>query len=103
LGRIPTALEFPQTEFPPGITAAADFYLRNPTKIRMKLKVVLREDPEDGGYNVSCPALLGCHSQGETKEDALENIKDAIQGCLEVLNEKVQVKDLHERVVEIVI
>ncbi len=30
------------------------------------------------GYSVSCPSLPGCHSQGETKEEALENIKDAI-------------------------
>ncbi|WP_255332948.1 type II toxin-antitoxin system HicB family antitoxin [Methanocalculus taiwanensis] len=39
----------------------------------MKFQVVVREDPEDGGYNVSCPAIPGCHSQGETVEEALEN------------------------------
>ena len=53
----------------------------------MKLKVVLREDKVDGGYNVSCLTLPGCHSQGETVEEAVENIKDAITGYLEVLNE----------------
>jgi len=52
----------------------------------MNLKVIVKEDKEDGGYNVSCPALPGCHSQGETVEEALENIKDAIEGCLAVLN-----------------
>jgi hypothetical protein len=44
----------------------------------MKFKLVMKEDSEDGGYNVSCPALPGCHSQGDTMEEALENIKDAI-------------------------
>jgi predicted RNase H-like HicB family nuclease len=51
--------------------------------------LIIREDPEDGGYVVSCPAIPGCHSQGETLEEARENIKDAISGCIEVLNERV--------------
>ena len=54
----------------------------------MIFKVVLRSDLEDGGFNISCPALPGCHSQGDTEEEAIENIKDAIRGCLEVLNER---------------
>ena len=56
----------------------------------MKFKVVLGPDVEDGGFNVSCPALPGCHSQGETMNEALANIKDAIEGCLEVLNERAR-------------
>ncbi|HEC93552.1 MAG TPA: type II toxin-antitoxin system HicB family antitoxin, partial [Candidatus Atribacteria bacterium] len=39
----------------------------------MKFKVVLEEDEEVGGYVVSCPAIPGCHSQGDTVEEALEN------------------------------
>jgi predicted RNase H-like HicB family nuclease len=54
----------------------------------MNLKVVIEEDVEDGGYVVSCPALPGCHSQGESIEEALENIEDAIRGCIEALNER---------------
>jgi predicted RNase H-like HicB family nuclease len=50
----------------------------------MKFKVVLQE-AEEGGYIVSCPALPGCHSQGDTAEDALENIKEAITGCMDSL------------------
>ncbi len=57
--------------------------------VLMKFRVIIREDPEDGGYVVSCPAIPGCHSQGETLEEALDNIKDAISGCIEVLNERV--------------
>jgi predicted RNase H-like HicB family nuclease len=54
----------------------------------MIYKVVVTPDPEDGGFTVSCPAISGCHSEGETIEEALENIKDAIQGCIGVLNER---------------
>jgi len=56
----------------------------------MIFKVVLRPDPEDGGFNISCPALPGCHSQGDTEDEAIENIRDAIVGCLEALNQRVQ-------------
>ncbi|MBI5696004.1 MAG: type II toxin-antitoxin system HicB family antitoxin [Nitrospirae bacterium] len=52
----------------------------------MKYKVVL-EKAEEGGYTVYVPALKGCVSEGETEEEALENIKDAIKGYLEVLEE----------------
>lgn len=41
----------------------------------MNRKVVLEEDSEDGGFIVSCPAVAGCHSEGETVEEALEKIK----------------------------
>nr|WP_319539152.1 type II toxin-antitoxin system HicB family antitoxin [uncultured Methanospirillum sp.] len=57
---------------------------------QMNLKVVIEEDTEDGGFIVTCPALPGCHSEGETVEEALVNIRDAIQGCLAVLNERAQ-------------
>ncbi len=59
----------------------------------MKLKIVLKEDHEDGGFNVSCPALPGCHSQGETVEEAIKNIKDAISGCIEALNDRAKTVD----------
>ena len=51
----------------------------------MKFRVVLEPDLEEGGFIVSCPSLPGCHSQGETLEEALNNIQDAIKGYLEVL------------------
>ena len=43
---------------------------------------------EDFGYVAHCPAIPGCHSQGNTMEEAIENIKDAIRGCLSVLDEE---------------
>ena len=53
----------------------------------MHLKVIIEEDEEVGGYVVSCPSLPGCFSQGDTVEEALENIKEAAQACLESLGE----------------
>jgi predicted RNase H-like HicB family nuclease len=50
---------------------------------------VIIEKGEDFGYVVHCPAIPGCHSQGNTVEEAIENIKDAIKGCLSVLDEEV--------------
>ncbi len=44
--------------------------------------VVVREEP-DGGFVVSNPAIQGCYSQGETIEEALANIKEATELCLE--------------------
>jgi len=55
----------------------------------MKYKVVISEG-EDGWYVVECPSIPGCVSQGKTVEEALENIKDAMYGCLEVLNERIE-------------
>jgi len=48
----------------------------------MKFTVVL-EPEEVGGYSASCPALPGCVSQGETLDEALANIREAIEGILE--------------------
>ena len=50
--------------------------------------VILHPDLEEGGFWVECPALPGCASQGDTVEEALMMIKDAIIGHLEVIAEK---------------
>jgi antitoxin HicB len=48
---------------------------------------VLLEPDQDGGYVVVCPSLPGCYSQGETIQEALANIREAIELCLEDLQE----------------
>lgn len=63
----------------------------------MNYKVVLHRSEE--GYSVSCPALPGCWSQGETEQEALDNIQDAISEYLAVVNESV--RDLEVREVEV--
>ena len=51
----------------------------------MKLKIVLKPS-EEGGFTVYVPSLPGCISEGDTKEEALENIKEAIDLYIEVLD-----------------
>ena len=51
----------------------------------MEYKTVLEPDPDDGGYVVHCPALPGCYSQGDTREEAIKNIREAIQAYIESL------------------
>jgi len=55
----------------------------------MEYPIVIEKDPEAGGYVVFCPTLKGCVSQGETEEEALENIKDAIKTYLESVEDLV--------------
>ena len=53
----------------------------------MKFTVTLNRD-EDGVWVVECPSIPGCVSQGKTRDEALENIAEAIQLCLEVRAEQ---------------
>jgi antitoxin HicB len=52
-----------------------------------EFEVVLQPE-EEGGFSVSVPALPGCHTQGETHDEALAMAKDAIEGYLEVLERR---------------
>lgn len=49
----------------------------------MKIKVVVHE-AEEGGYWAEVPAIPGCATQGETMEELLRNLHEAIEGCLSV-------------------
>lgn len=49
----------------------------------MKLKVIIH-DAEEGGYWAEVPAIPGCATQGETFEELLQNIYEAVDGCLSV-------------------
>ncbi len=50
----------------------------------MKFRIHIEQD-EDGKFVASCPTLPGCWSQGETRQEAVKNISDAIEGYLESL------------------
>ncbi len=50
----------------------------------MDFKVFLARDEEYDGYVVVCPSLPGCYSQGHTVEEALANIREAIELCLKI-------------------
>ena len=49
----------------------------------VKLKVILHE-AEEGGYWAEVPSIEGCVSQGETLDAVIENISEAVEGCLSV-------------------
>ena len=60
----------------------------------MKYKVLLKRTDE--GFSVSCPGLPGCWSQGQTEEEALANIHDAIHEYLSVRDDLLKEGDVRE-------
>ena len=65
-----------------------------------RFPVTIYQDEEDW-YIVECPIVPGCMSQGETKEEALQNIQEAIQLCLEVRREKGMPLTIESQEVEV--
>lgn len=67
----------------------------------MKLKVIIHE-AEEGGYWAEVPAIPGCMTQGETFDELLQNIYEAVEGCLSIeIDESIQSKNT--RVLEIAV
>lgn len=64
----------------------------------MRYKVVLEESDE--GFAVSVPSLPGCHSQGVTEQEALENIADAIREYLAAIHDRLRQANTREVEVE---
>ena len=67
----------------------------------MKFTVTLDRD-EDGVWVVECPSIPGCVSQGRTRDEALENVKDAITACLAVRCERGMPLTVETRQVEVI-
>ncbi|MBX3294722.1 MAG: type II toxin-antitoxin system HicB family antitoxin [Acidobacteria bacterium] len=67
----------------------------------MKLKVVVHE-AEEGGYWAEVPAIPGCATEGDTFEELLANLYEAIEGCLSVDVQPIQVGD-RTRLLEIAV
>lgn len=66
----------------------------------MKMHVHIEQD-EAGYFVAEVPALPGCLSQGKTKDEAIKNIQEAIEGWLEVMESKQRYS--HEELVEVVV
>lgn len=66
----------------------------------MKLTVTIDRD-EDGVWIVECPSILGCVSQGDTKDEAIANIREAIALCIEVRAEQGLPLTVETRQVEV--
>ena len=70
----------------------------------MKFRIIIQQD-EDGVFVSECPNLPGCISQGKTREEAIENIQDAIKGYVESLkkhNEPIP-PSIQEEIVEVTV
>ena len=67
----------------------------------MNIKAIIHP-AEEGGYWAEVPALPGCFTQGETKEEVIANLQDAIEGWLEVANDRHIIQS-SDRVVEITV
>jgi len=83
----------------PGVTRRV-LLLCGRLEVTMKFTVTIERD-EDGVWVVECPAIPGCVSQGRTKEEALANIQEAIQLCLEVRAERGLPLTIETRQVEV--
>jgi len=66
----------------------------------MLFNVTLDRD-EDGAWIVECPAIPGCVSQGQSREEALANIRDAIEACLQVRAELGRPLTIETRQIEV--
>lgn len=67
----------------------------------MKIKVIVHK-AEEGGYWAEVPAIIGCATQGETFEELLENLYEAVEACLSVDAEEIEITD-DAKVLEIAI
>ena len=67
----------------------------------MKLKIVVHE-AEEGGYWAEVPSIPGCATQGETFEELLANIYEAVEGCLSVDVQDISVSE-KDKVMEIAV
>jgi predicted RNase H-like HicB family nuclease len=67
----------------------------------MKLKVIIHE-AEEGGYWAEVPALPGCMTQGQTMQELIENLYDAVEGCLSIDMDKIQLKQ-NDKVMELAV
>ncbi len=67
----------------------------------MKLKVVVHE-AEEGGYWAEVPALPGCVSQGDTYDELMDNVREAVEGCLSVEVSPAH-PGKHDRVVDLAV
>ena len=67
----------------------------------MKIRAIVH-DAEEGGFWAEVPAIPGCATQGDTMDELLANLREAIEGCLSVEFAPMQV-DVHQRVLEIAV
>ncbi|MFM8331468.1 MAG: type II toxin-antitoxin system HicB family antitoxin [Candidatus Methylumidiphilus sp.] len=67
----------------------------------MKIKVIIHE-AEEGGYWAEVPAILGCATQGDTFEELLSNLYEAVEACLSIDLEQVEISET-DKVLELAV
>lgn len=80
---------------------AARIFLTTRASLCMKIRAIVHP-AEEGGYWAEVPALPGCITEGETMEEVMANLKDAIQGWLDVANSRDAIESTAE-VIEIAV
>jgi len=67
---------------------------------------IILEREEDGGYHAFCPSLKGCHTQGDTLDEAIQNVREAIEAYVESLKahgEEVPAEDILIKALEVAV
>ncbi len=72
------------------------------TEHGFKFNVVIEED-EDGGYIAEVPSLPGCHTQGDTPEEVLKNIKEAISLYIETIGARIPPEYMERELIEVIV
>jgi len=72
------------------------------TEHGFKFNVVIEED-EDGGYIAEVPSLPGCHTQGDTSEEVLKNIKEAISLYIETMGARIPPEYMERELIEVIV
>ena len=67
----------------------------------MKIKVIIHQ-AEEGGFWAEVPSILGCVTQGETIEELIQNLYEAIEGCLSVDLEDIKLKET-DKIMELIV
>lgn len=67
----------------------------------MKLKIVIHE-AEEGGYWAEAPSIPGCATQGDSFDELLSNIYEAVEGCLSVDVQNISISD-NDKIMEIAV
>jgi len=67
-----------------------------------RFNVVIEED-EDGGYIAEVPSLPGCHTQGDTPEEVLKNIKEAISLYIETIGARIPPEYMEKEFIEVIV
>jgi predicted RNase H-like HicB family nuclease len=67
----------------------------------MKLKIIIHE-AEEGGYWAEVPAIPGCMTQGQTMQELIENLYDAVEGCLSIDVDKTKLQE-NDKVMELAV